>query len=182
MVVAATGGASFLGHQPDPQPVAAVEPCCLQLVPVGPVNVAAGPSGEWRVAERDEDLALPPGVAPEKGLQVKTILASRSVSAAFPEIHDIGGVRADSLRWHPNGLALDVMIPNPSSADGIALGNQIVAFAMKNAVRFDLNHVIWRGTMYFPSGSTRSASGHYDHVHIATNGDGYPKGGELYLR
>src|SRR5207344_1441977 len=81
-----------------------------------------------RVVERDIPRALPVGVAPERGLQVRTILVARTISAVFPEIHEIGGVRPDALRWHPNGLALDVMIPNPSSGAGIALGNQIVAY------------------------------------------------------
>jgi hypothetical protein len=125
---------------------------------------------------------LPVGDAPERGLQVKTILASRVISAVFPEIHSMGGVRPDALRWHPDGLALDVMIPNPSSAEGIALGNQIVAFALKNADRFDLQDAIWRGVYYTRNGPEGSVAGHYDHVHITTHGDGYPNGGELYYR
>lgn len=125
---------------------------------------------------------LPVGVAPERGLQVRTILTARAVSAAFPEIHEIGGVRPDALRWHPDGLALDVMIPNPGSADGIALGNAIVAYALKNADRFGLQDAIWRGTYYTPSGPQSSGYGHYDHVHLTTTGGGYPIGGEVYLR
>jgi hypothetical protein len=121
-------------------------------------------------------------VAPERGLQVKTILAARSISAAFPEVKSIGGVRPDALRWHPQGLALDVMIPNPSSAAGIALGNEVVAFALKNASRFSLQDAIWRGTYYTPSGPSGSGYGHYDHVHITTTGGGYPAGGEVYVR
>lgn len=126
--------------------------------------------------------ALAVGVAPERGLQVKTILAARSISAAFPEIKSIGGVRPDSKRWHPQGLALDVMIPNPSSAEGIALGNEIVAFALKNANRFALQDAIWRGVYYTPSGPSGHGYGHYDHVHITTHGGGYPTGGEVYIR
>ncbi len=125
---------------------------------------------------------LPVGVAPERGLQVRTILTARAVSAAFPEIHEIGGVRPDALRWHPDGLALDVMIPNPGSADGIALGNAIVAYALKNADRFGLQDAIWRGTYYTPSGPQSSGYGHYDHVHLTTTGGGYPTGGEVYPR
>ena len=87
---------------------------------------------------REAERVLPVGLAPERGLQVRTILASRSISAMFPEIQSIGGVRPDGLRWHPNGLALDVMIPNASSAEGIALGNRIVSFALENAKRFGL--------------------------------------------
>ncbi len=127
-------------------------------------------------------MALPVGVAPESGLQVKTILAARAVSAAFPEISSIGGVRPDALRWHPNGLAIDVMIPNYSSAEGIALGNEIVAFVLKNAERFDLQDAIWRGVYFTPGGAKAGGYGHYDHVHITTKGGGYPTGSEIYLR
>lgn len=54
--------------------------------------------------------------------------------------------------------------------------------------RFDLNHVIWRQVFYPRDGSPHlmadlgdDNSNHYTHVHIATNGDGYPTGQELYL-
>ncbi len=109
-------------------------------------------------------------------------MVARSISATFPEIHEIGGVRADPLPWHPNGLAIDVMIPNPGSAQGIALGNEIVAFVRRNASRFGMQDAIWRGVYYTPNGAQRSRLGHYDHVHITTTGGGYPTGRELYLR
>jgi hypothetical protein len=125
---------------------------------------------------------LPAGVAPERGLQVKTILLARTVSAVFPEIHSIGGVRPDALRWHPDGLALDVMIPDPGSAAGIALGNQIVAFALENADRFSLQDAIWRGVYYTPAGPQSGGYGHFDHVHLTTRGGGYPTGSEIYYR
>lgn len=173
----------------------AAAPCCLRLVAEAPNASSWAPSvvqpGErvqtvsasrWRVVHRDSPRVLPVGVAPEQGLQVKTILAARSISAAFPEIHSIGGVRPDALKWHPNGLALDVMIPNPGSAAGVALGNQVVAFALKNTQRFALQDVIWRGTYYTPGGPQGSGYGHYDHVHITTTGGGYPGGGEIYIR
>lgn len=125
---------------------------------------------------------LGPGVAPERGLQVRTILVERAVSAAFPQINNMIGVRPDSKPWHPNGLALDIMIPNPGSAAGIALGDQILAYAMRNAARFGVQDVIWRGTYYTPaSGPSGSGYGHYDHVHITTTGGGYPNGDEEYL-
>ncbi|WP_197504680.1 hypothetical protein [Mycobacterium sp. 852002-51163_SCH5372311] len=125
---------------------------------------------------------LPAGVASERGLQVRTILAARAISAAFPEIHEIGGCRPDALPWHPNGLAIDVMIPNPSSAEGIELGDRIVAFVLDNADRFGMQDAIWRGVYYTPGGSQPSRLGHYDHVHVTTTGGGYPTGDEIYLR
>jgi hypothetical protein len=171
--------------------------CCVQLAAAAPtasawaesaVQASAGETApasraaRWRVATTDAPRLLVADIAPERGLQVKTILAARSITAAFPEIKSIGGVRPDSLPWHPRGLAIDIMIPNPSSAAGIALGNEIVRFAFKNADRFALQDVIWRGTYYTPSGPSGSGYGHYDHVHITTHGGGYPTGGEVYVR
>jgi hypothetical protein len=78
-------------------------------------------------------------------------------------------------------LALDVMIPNPGTAEGIALGNEVVAFALKNADRFALQDVIWRGLYYTPGGVQSGNYGHFDHVHITTTGGGYPTGDEKYL-
>jgi hypothetical protein len=167
-----------------------VAPFTLEVV-APPMALAANPiahvgpgSGEVVAASRYRiiDRALPPGVAPERGLQVRTILASRAISAAFPEINNIGGVRPDGLRWHPNGLALDIMIPNPSSEEGIALGNEIVAYALANAKRFALQDCIWRGRYYTPGGAQSGGYGHYDHVHITTKGGGYPSGSEIYFR
>ncbi|MDY6997666.1 MAG: hypothetical protein SW019_13780 [Actinomycetota bacterium] len=171
------------------------QPCCVEIVaapaavPPAPVTVVeAGAqqptqaslvsSSRWRVVSR----TLPAGVAPERGLQVRTILTARAISAAFPEINNIGGVRQDALRWHPDGLALDVMIPNPGSQNGIALGNQIVAYVMANAERFGIQDAIWRGAYYTPGSGRYGGYGHYDHVHITTTGGGYPSGDEVYYR
>ncbi len=148
----------------------------------GAASVQFASASRYRVYNREAERVLPAGRAPERGLQVKTILVERSVSASFPEIHDIGGVRPDALRWHPDGLALDVMIPNPTSAEGIALGNRIVEFALDNAERFDLQDCIWRGVYYTPNGAKPGGYGHFDHVHITTHGGGYPTGGEVYIR
>ncbi|MFZ1161920.1 hypothetical protein [Mycobacterium sp.] len=145
-------------------------------------TASASRASRWHVASRNAPQVLIADVAPEHGLQVKTILVARTISAIFPEIKNMGGVRPDPLPWHPRGLAIDVMIPNPSSAAGIALGNEIVSFALKNADRFSLQDCIWRGTYYTPSGPSGSGYGHYDHVHITTHGGGYPTGGEVYIR
>ncbi len=171
-----------------------VPACCFEVVaatsapwasdvPAGAETVSAV-APEFAAASRlhRQPRFLPVGVAPEHGLQVRTILVARAISAAFPEIHEIGGVRADPLPWHPNGLAIDVMIPDPGSAEGIALGNAIVAFVRKNAARFGMQDAIWRGVYYTPTGAQRSRLGHYDHVHVTTTGGGYPTGRELYLR
>jgi hypothetical protein len=133
------------------------------------------------------DLALPAGVAPEAGLQIHTIWAARAISMMFPEITTIGGYRQDPLPWHPNGLAIDVMIPNHGTDEGIELGNQIAGLALANARRWGVLHVIWRQGFYPGIGAPswtadygNETANHFDHVHIATNGGGYPTGRETY--
>jgi hypothetical protein len=132
-------------------------------------------------------VALPAGVGSEDRLQVKTIWAARVISVLFPQIKTIYGYRQDALKWHPNGLAIDVMIPNHDTPEGIELGNQIAGFALANAKRWGVNHVIWRQKIYpgVGAGSWTADYGsetlnHYDHVHIATDGGGYPTGHETY--
>ena len=111
---------------------------------------------------------------------MRTILASRSITATFPQIHEIGGVRPDPLPWHPLGLAIDVMIPNPARPRASSWGiDRRVRPAERD--RFGMQDAIWRGVYYTPTAQP-CRLGHYDHVHVTTTGGGYPKGGEIYLR
>lgn len=191
-VLFAVGGSGYPLAGNDGAEVASDDgaPCCLAIVAAPTVLLSDPPAAQSGLADAPVSASrlrvvsrfLPTGVAPERGLQVRTILAARSISDAFPEIHQMGGVRPDGLRWHPNGLALDVMVPNPGTAAGIALGDEIVAFALKNAARFGLQDAIWRGAYYTPDGAKRTGYGHYDHVHITTTGGGYPTGAEVYVR
>ena len=172
--------------------------CCAQTaaplpaaLPVYTFKIAAAaPAGtvSARAVLRDTRVVLAPAMASEKGLQVQTILAARAIGAQFPEIHSIGGVRADGLKWHPNGLALDMMIPDYRSPGGKALGDRIAEYIRANADRLALNHLIWRQILYLPNGTVRRMSdhgsddaNHFTHVHIATNGGGFPTGRETYF-
>lgn len=111
------------------------------------------------------------GTAVESGLKAHTIEIYRSVCANFPAITSYGGVRSDSLPWHPTGRALDIMLPSVSD---VALGNQIVAFLIAHASEFNINHIIFRQRMWLP-GEGWSAmedrgsitDNHFDHVHVA---------------
>ena len=159
----------------------------LAIVAGGAVQGQSQAAWEPQVVAAPVTRALPPGVGSEVGLQVRTILAKRAVSARFPAITSIGGTRPDSMRWHPEGLAIDVVIPDYGSPAGRALGDRIVAFAFANAERFGLVHVIWQQTYYPAKGSPRRMAdlgspdaNHYTHVHIATDGGGYPAGSENY--
>jgi len=182
-------------------------PSRVQTIPAAvpapaPANAASVPTTTPRTASPAEiesltanapaaaqpfHVALPRGVASEDRLQVKTIWAARAISVLFPQIKTIYGYREDPLPWHPNGLAIDVMIPNHDSPEGIELGNQIAGYALANAKRWGINHVIWRQKIYPGVGGGswtadlgNETANHYDHVHIATNGGGYPTGREIY--
>ncbi|BBY65197.1 hypothetical protein MHEL_34400 [Mycolicibacterium helvum] len=179
------------------------ERCCVAVPAVSPAGQALASSDAPRVAQPTEaellaasapvagadfQLALPRGLAPEEGLQVHTIWVARAISVMFLEIKTIGGYRQDPLPWHPNGLAIDVMIPNYHSQEGIELGNQIAGFALANAKRWGVLHVIWRQGFYPGIGAPswtadygNETANHYDHVHIATDGGGYPTGRETYF-
>jgi hypothetical protein len=187
--------AMFYAQGTDPPccpETAALTPTSPESVPASAPDVATPAEAELLaasapVAARDLTFALPAGVAPEEGLQVKTIWAARAISVMFPEITTIGGYRQDPLRWHPNGLAIDVMIPNHGSDEGIELGNQIAGLALANARRWGVIHVIWRQGFYPGIGAPswtadygNETANHFDHVHIATNGGGYPTGKETY--
>lgn len=181
LVVGADTGPAAKG---GPEVVAppAVQPAAATAAPAAPAERAV------RALRQNTRFPLPVGRASEKGLQIETILAARAVSARFPEILNIGGVRADSMKWHPNGLAIDVMIPNYATPEGKALGEKIVAYVLDNADRFGVNHVIFRQQIHSRGKAPRMMSdrggdtaNHYDHVHIATNGGGFPTGHETYL-
>ncbi len=167
-------------------------PSAQPAPPAAPPHVATAAEAKSLAADapaaaQSFQFALPAGVAPETGLQVKTIWAARAISLLFPQITTIGGYRQDALRWHPSGLAIDVMIPNHDSPDGIELGNQIAGYALANAKRWGIDHVIWRQKIYPGIGKPswtanlgNETANHYDHVHIATDGGGYPTGREIY--
>lgn len=195
--VAASAGMLYVqqaeppAHRERPAPAAPTAPA------PEPVGVAAAAPSVAKEAEllaasapvdpSTFELQLPAGVAPETGLQIHTIWAARAISALFPDIKTIYGFRQDPLKWHPNGLAIDVMIPNYHSQEGIDLGNQIAGYALANAKRWGVLHVIWRQGLYPGIGAPSwtadygsETANHYDHVHIATAGGGYPTGRETY--
>ena len=113
--------------------------------------------------------------AAEAGLQQNTIRGRRLISALFPELGDIGGVRPDALKWHPQGLALDLMIPgqgglnDPTTPGGKALGDEINQFIQSNAGALGSDYTMWQ------------QKDHFNHVHANFGASGYPQPGEQYF-
>jgi hypothetical protein len=194
-VVLAGGMFYAQGAEPRHSPAnAAVAPTTQEAVPPPTAPKVAAPTeaellaASAPVAGQDFQFALPTGIAAENGLQIHTIWVARAISVMFPEIKTIGGYRQDPLPWHPNGLAIDVMIPDYHSDEGIALGNQIAGYALAMAKKWGVIHVIWRQGFYpaqaAPSWTANygnETANHMDHVHIATDGGGYPTGKEMYF-
>jgi hypothetical protein len=181
-----TANAASASPVAHPQPAPPVPPAPPPLV--ASAAEVQSLAADAPAAAQSFQFALPAGVAPENGLQVKTIWAARAISLLFPQVTTIGGYRQDALRWHPNGLAIDVMIPNHNSPEGIELGDQIAGYALANAKRWGVDHVIWRQKIYPGLGKPswtanlgNETANHYDHVHIATDGGGYPTGRETYM-
>lgn len=83
------------------------------------------------------------------------------IAAQFPQIQNIGGVRADRLPYHPEGRALDIMLPgagglnDPTPPEAKALGDQIYQYLMANASQLgiDTNGTLWQ------------QKDHYNHIH-----------------
>ncbi|WP_319456863.1 MULTISPECIES: phage tail tape measure protein [unclassified Mycobacterium] len=97
-----------------------------------------------------------------------------AVLQAFPQVTDIGGYRGpDGYNEHSSGRALDVMVPNWQSPDGVALGNQIVQWALSIP---GVNRVMWQQSLIRPGGQVEPVpdrgsptANHMDHVHIFTD-------------
>ena len=71
------------------------------------------------------------------------------ITASYPGVQSIGGVRADSRPDHPSGHALDIMI-----GSDMALGDAIHADLESQSARFNIKYTMWR----VPS--------HFNHVHV----------------
>ncbi|MBV9869140.1 MAG: hypothetical protein JO214_00715 [Frankiaceae bacterium] len=108
-------------------------------------------------------LATPGGttVTGQQGLQPAAQNLLQVIESTFPQIKNIGGVRPDSLPYHPSGRALDIMIPgaaggnDPTPPDAKVLGDQIYSFLMANASQLGID----------TSGTLWQQKDHYNHIH-----------------
>jgi len=95
------------------------------------------------------------------GLQPAAANLFDVISQYFPQIGEIGGVRQDSLPYHPSGRALDIMIPgagglnDPTPPGAKALGDSIYQFLMTNASALGID----------TSGTLWQQKDHFNHIH-----------------
>lgn len=124
----------------------------------------------------------------EDKLQVDSVRVARAVAEKFPEIEEIGGWRpVDDHPDHPSGRAVDVMIPNSTTAEGKELGDKVKDYVYGSRDAFNVEYMIWR-QQYIPAeGEPHQmedrgdpTQNHYDHVHITVAGGGMPAPGQKY--
>lgn len=137
--------------------------------------VAALNSGWVPSAAYLHDMMRAPGYA--EGLNPGADYLRSMVMRMWPQIKNIGGRRVeDGFGEHSSGNAIDIMIPNYQTPQGMALGNAIAAFLANNASALDLNGFIWRRQSYgyggsFTQGTPMEDRGddnknHMNHVHV----------------
>ncbi|MFW0873011.1 peptidoglycan DD-metalloendopeptidase family protein [Rhodococcoides corynebacterioides] len=166
------------GQAPPPPPQSGPD------APSGPVDrLAAAPAGG------DLGAVTPAALGSETNLQTGTKRLMRALALKFGDRLDgLGGWRADGgvATDHPEGRAVDAMIPDYSSGAGVALGDDILNYVMGNADFFGVEYAIWRQTIHFPDQEPRlmedrgsDNENHFNHVHITTNPSGFgaPVGG-----
>lgn len=66
------------------------------------------------------------------------------ITANYPGVQSIGGVRGDSRPDHPSGRALDIMI-----GSDMGLGDAINAKIQSRAGRFGVKYTMWRVANHF---------------------------------
>jgi len=121
------------------------------------------------------------GNACDTGLQRDAIATNHAVSESFPQIEQIGGFRPDPLHEHDEGLALDILVPgDPTSREGVALGDEIRDFLLTRADELGIDHVLWRQHVYRVDGTSQpmeprgsDVTNHVTHLHVTTKGGGF---------
>lgn len=168
----------------DPQPYYDSAPAPGAPTTGGPTAVPTPPA---ETLTADLSKPLPASAGSEQNMQVDTKKLIRALHAKFGDrISTLGGWRADGgyATDHPDGRAVDAMIPDYLSGTGVQLGDEILDYVMANAEFFNVEYAIWRQT-YYPVGGTPNVmedrgsetQNHFDHVHITVNGQGFNETG-----
>ena len=83
------------------------------------------------------------------GLSPNARALMQYITASYPGVQSIGGVRADSRPDHPSGHALDIMI-----GSDMGLGDAINADVQSQTEHFGVQYTMWR------------VADHFNHVHV----------------
>lgn len=146
---------------------------------------------EKRASSRKDGGELQPTdkLGSEDNMQIDSIRGARAAGLRFPEVQTIGGWRANggAAADHPQGRAIDIMIPDYDSTEGRELGNRIQNYFLAHAEHFNVEYTIWRqeltpvgGTKYLMEDRGTPTENHFDHVHVTFVGGGQPSANQSY--
>lgn len=165
----------------------------------GPVSAPAGDPclPEPEPAARDNTALDCPatGMDGENGLKPSALYTLRCVADKFREVNTIGGYYPSEAGEHPLYRAIDIMVPDWQSAEGIALGTRIAEWVRANHKPMNVMYVVWRrkiwnvrrahegwrqcGTPAATCNASNSPSAaHLNHVHVSVypgNPPGFPQ-------
>lgn len=114
------------------------------------------------------------------GLSANAVKVIQAINGDFPEITSIGGLRSGSdAQDHGTGHAVDLMIPDYSTSEGKALGDEIAAYLQEHAEELGVKYAIWSQHIWSVQRSSEGwramsdrggvTANHYDHVHVSVN-------------
>lgn len=125
----------------------------------------------------------PTGSPAERGLTPDALKVLRSVNAQFGPHTYLGIGDRPNRSDHPTGRAVDVMITNWSTHEGITEGTRIADWVRARARELGVTYVIWRDRIWntgdagwspytHPNEPTSDPTlRHLDHVHVSVAGD-----------
>lgn len=135
-----------------------------ELIEASKTAAAVGSNGNW-------------GPVNMSGFAANTAAAKSYIESHFSGVSSIGGLYGGSVSGsdHPYGKALDVMIANYLSQQGIAAGSKIADWFIQNPNSFGTKYVIWRDRInqggqwkpYSHPAGNNDTLAHRDHVHIS---------------
>lgn len=176
----------YIGEAEIPQGMA-VDPAAGNAAAAGPTaggqGAACGPGALSGLNVCPSDPGLDRMM---EGMQPDTRRVSTCAHQKWPQITSFGGVRPDSMPYHPSGRAVDIMMVGAGFKDFMSpeaqgLGDEVAKFFQDNAEAFGIDHIIWKQHVWSPQRAdegwrqmedrgSRTAN-HFDHVHITTIGD-----------
>lgn len=107
------------------------------------------------------------------GLSANTTAVMKAVKAKWPSVT----FSTDGDQDHATGHAVDIMIPNPTTAAGKQTGDEIAAYLKANQSTFHIHYLIWQQRIWNIQRDSEgwramadrgsATANHYDHVHVS---------------
>jgi hypothetical protein len=148
-------------EKPKPKP----KPKPVVTAPAPKPKAASAPRAEKK-ASRSVSFARR-GLAVENGLAPHAVAVLNAVREEFPELDNIGGVRAGDPGDHGSGHAVDIMTST-------AQGDAVAQYLQGRAGELGIKYLIWKQRRWAPGGSWvpmedrgSVTANHYDHVHVS---------------